>query len=726
MPKVIWCKIIGVIAIQKKNIIEFGIVTATFTALAIILTNLVIFSWDRTLFTNGIGDATSGFLWLLYANKDASLWGGTTHLINYPFGEQLGSPLYATWLLVLGPLWLLSLFMPPIAALNVMMLLGFVTGGVAAYYLLKKVIKSRFISFIGAYAITFVPYHIMKAPDHLTNIFIWPLISITGFLVAFWRRQTWWRGAGLASSLAAAIYTDGYYILIAAILAMSLFAGLLVTDLFYRVPVKKLFIKIGKLALVVVGAGLLLLPILFVQLNAGSEVSKDLANSRGNIKAEANYYSSKPIDFLLPPEGNVLVSSTNWYNKLVEQKNSRSNMGENATYIGYVVLGLFVVGCGICARGVWQLVRFKKRPPYPGLQNQLLAATTIAVPLMLIWMVAPVVTVFGLAIHTPMDYLTNYVALWRVPSRIFVGMHILVVIAAMIVLQKLTRNVQGWKRWTILTVVLLCIAVETFSTIKRPSFGLDNMPKTYSWLKTQDSVHAIAELPLIDQPIEVSGYYAFGQLIHGKPMVNSVLARNQVGLLNPLGSDVNEETINLLRIRGIDTVLVHERSCRSKSWGALIHSEKLAYMPDHIDKQANMLCTYRLNTDKNTDSYFVYLGDTFAKLVYADDSGTYWNPLDNRNVELTVVKSNGDRVVDGGAAQLEFVASAIKGYPDKPYSITIKQGSKILGTFVSSDGVVISVEVNPLEAIQLEVKTVDGYDVAPGEVGLTSLHVTKK
>src|SRR4051812_29823276 len=99
---------------RRKSIFEFCIVVLIFIVLSCILTNGVIFNINTQLFTAGIGDATSGFLWLLYADNTTSYLHAHTNLVNFPYGENLWSPLYTTWLLVLGPLWIVSRFLSPI------------------------------------------------------------------------------------------------------------------------------------------------------------------------------------------------------------------------------------------------------------------------------------------------------------------------------------------------------------------------------------------------------------------------------------------------------------------------------------------------------------------------------------------------------------------------------------------------------------------------------------
>lgn len=701
--------------------VEFLAVAVLFVLFAGFLTNWVIFDIDRTLFTSGVGDATSGFLWLLYANDGTSLWNGSTNLINYPYGEVFWSPVYITWLFVLGPLWLLSLVLSPIAALNVMMIVGFVTAGLAVYYLVKRIAGSRILGFIAGYTVTFAPYHILKAPDHLTNIFIWPLVGTTAFLVAFWRKQTWPRALGLAASVAAAVYTDGYFIFIVGILLVTLTIALVATDVVYRVSLKAVMRKVGRLAHVALLAVVLLLPVAIVQLSAGSDVGADLANSRGDIKNEVRWYSSKPIDFLLPPKGNITVGDTDWYRNLAAQKDNRSNIGESTTYVGYTVLLLFVTGLYFVIKSAW--IARKSRDHKLSLSDQMLTICMIAAPLVLVWMLPPVIHILGVPIRTPIDFLTDYLALWRVPARLFLILHMFIVVAAMLVLSMLTARLHKHWRNVIFFVVLALISLETYSNIKRPSFGLGDMPSTYSWLKTQDNIKAVAELPLLDWPVEVSGYYVFGQLIHGKPLVNTALARNESGLFNSLADQTNPETIDFLRLRGVDAILIHARSCQIYEWGKIIHQEKLIYSPEYIDKSAKMLCTYSLNKAGKTDRIFAFLGEGFAKKNYLDERGGYWNAMDKSKVQLKLTDNAGMPVGDV-TARLHFDIGVIGGYQPKTYQWSIEQGGKMILSGDTSDSSQVDVVIDGRKSIVFKVYAKGGHEISPGEVGLNRIQVT--
>lgn len=206
-------------------------------------------------------------------------------------------------------------------------------------------------------------------------------------------------------------------------------------------------------------------------------------------------------------------------------------------------------------------------------------------------------------------------------------------------------------------------------------------------------------------------------------MVNTVLARNDAGLFNPLADLKNEETIAFLQQRGVDAVLVHAPTCVSVTWGTLVHEETLHYLPRSIDKDAKQLCTYRMNKDlMASDTWFVRLGPSFAKTNYLDKDERYWNPLDSNTATITVVDERGVAISDAHVGTLSFTAGAVGGYSPKNYLVTVKQSGTTLGTFDAMNGP-IHITIDPSKQIMIEVTTGDDVLPAPGEVGLTSISV---
>ena len=688
-----WIKLwFGKISPEAVAVVAFFFIATCF------LTNFVILHINSQLFTAGVGDATSGFLWLLYADKGWDYFHTHTTLVNFPYGENLWSPVYVTWTMIMAPLWLLSKFISPIAAMNVMMFVGFMSGGIAGYYLIKRLTKNWLISLMGGYAIAFVSYHIMKGVDHFTNIFAWVFVAIIGCFIAFWRRPTIVRGILLAAAVAAACYTDGYYIYVAGVLVAALFMGAILSDVLVRRAPRAILGSIARLCLVGVAALILMAPIIATQFTSHDQITADLSNSRDDIKKEINYYSSKPIDFLLPVSKNITVSQYDWYQQLLIKKNSRSNDGENSTYIGYVVLSLYVVGVYYAYRIVRARVHGQADMK---LEDFTLVTAVIAVPLMMLWMAQPELHLFGMKVYMPTELLVRYIPYWRVPARLFVALHPVLVVVACLALARLVR---GWtKRKTYIVVGILfgLMAIEYYTNIKRPSFGLANMPATYSWIAQQPDIHSLVELPLVDRPIEIAGYAVFAQLIHHKPIVNSALAKEAPGLFNPLATAQNIETIHFLQDRGVDTVLIHSRVCNPVPWGDLIHAEYNTYVPSYVDPQAKALCTYHLQSQKPTDSNYIYAKDGFEAVDAVSAADDFELRMKSDVATLTVVNQDG-RQRNSGQATLQGII-----HRSGQYAWQVEQAGRVAASGVDDGEASFSAELDTAEPVKLYIKPID-------------------
>lgn len=708
------------------HVFEVVTVTVLFIVLSIFMTNGVIFNPNIQIFTKDIGDATSGFLWLTYADKGFDFMTSHSNLINFPYGESLWSPIYITWILVLGPEWLLSRIISPVAALNVMTLVGYVSAGLAAYYLLRHLVKDRLISFFGAYAIAFVPYHIMKSSDHLTNIFSWVFVAIIGTFVAFWRRPTAIRGCLLALSIAASCYTDGYFIFVSGVLILSLVIAALVTDVIVGANPKEIWTKIYKLMFVAAASIILMIPILFVQISAQQQITQDLGNSRGDIRAEISYYSAKPIDFLLPPSENITVSNFDWYKALLAKKNSRSNDAESTNYIGYTILVLYVAGLYFATRLIIDKRR-KRSINEAGLnvRDHTMTIATIAAPLVLVWMLPPTIHIGSLLLKMPMTIIADFLPYWRVPARAFIALQPLMVIAATIALYKLTIRMKLRMRYLLVGILIVVVAIEYFTNVKRPSFGLDQMPRAYSWIDKQDDIRVIAELPIVDRPIEIAGYYVFAQLIHNKPMVNSALARTDIGLLNPLADQNNPETINFLRARHVDTVVIHARACLQYQWGELRYTEYNTHVPPYIDKKASATCVYHIRQSPLLDNYFVYAKTGFEKTNFLDNNGRYWVAVKQGLVTINTVDSSGKSISLQHQASLRMDIQTIGDFKKKDIAWTVLQSNVQIASGTTLKNKYITASVDVSKPIVLKITPLTGGSIAEGEIGLGAMSIEK-
>jgi hypothetical protein len=295
----------------------------------------------------------------------------------------------------------------------------------------------------------------------------------------------------------------------------------------------------------------------------------------------------------------------------------------------------------------------------------------------------------------------------------------------MIVLYRLTHNLGKWKKYAVLAVLFLIIIVEYVTLIKRPSFGTDGMAETYSWLKQQDNIKSVAELPLVDRPIEIAGFYVFGQLIHNKPLVNSALARSDIGLLNPLGNEKNPEVINFLKARGVDAVILHTRSCDTQSWGTLLHKDWNKITPEYVDKKATAMCVYSLNKDKPSDNFFAYARTGFSKTDYLDADANYWVALAQGDATIDVVDQEGKALPHSEKAKLTMKIGTLGEFKRKDVSWGIYQNGTRIASGTAPQDENIEAAIDTGKSIEIRLKHTDGSPVATGEYGLNLIEITK-
>ncbi len=699
---------------------EYALLIIFLLLVTLLITDFTLFR-SNSIFTSGIGDGTSGFTYLLYADQDLNPAWAHTNLINYPYGENLGSPVYITWFLVMAPLWVLAKISSPIVAMNIMTVVGYVSSGLITYWLIKRVTKKRSLALLAAYGIAFVPYHVVKSTDHLTNVFNWVVIAVIASFVAVWRVQTWLRMLLLACAVAAAFYTDGYYIFICGVLLLALLIAAIATDILIGVDKKIILNKVSA----IVGAGLitllLLVPILYVQIVSSKDINSNFSNARSNIQSETQYYGSRPIDFILPVE-NPLVENQQWYKDALATKKDRS-VTESASYLGVMPTTLYILGIFIILLSV-RMFR-KNKTINLTLQQHLLFIAVLAVPLVIVWMLPPTAQFMGYTIRFPMAYLIEVTAYWRVPSRVILALQPLVIIAAVLSLSWLINKLKLSKKngYIVIGVVGLLVALEYLTVVNRPPFSTSMMPKAYTWLRQQDDIKAVAELPIFDRPIEVSGYYVFAQMIHNKPIVNSSLSKAPIGMLNPLGYDSNPETINFVKARGVDAVITHGKTCERKDWGTLVYREANTLMPPHMKQKKGDLCIYRIINKGVVDNYYPYALDGFNRVNYLETNEQPWLIIENGKGVISVVDQQG-KLAESNMVRIEATLDFLGEFKQKQLYWSLLQDGKLIakGDGFGEIGVVGTIDSS--KDVELIVR-VDSNLLVPanGEIGVKNLQV---
>lgn len=641
------------------NYYEYIFVGALFFVLTLFLTNFTILQGTHKLFIDGPGDGTAGFLWFNTVDTDPNPVLGHTDMANYPTGENLYNPTQITYTIVWGPLWLMSRVFGPVMGLNLITFLGLFSCALAMYWLVKKLTANPFVATFAAYATAYTPYHLIKSSSHLTYIFSVVFVLMIAAFIGYWRVPNIKRALLFSFTVAMAFYTDGYFLLIGSMLLITLLVGGVLYDL-YNKNFKLLFKKrLQHLMVIVAALCVFMVPIGITQISQGSKVDNFLSSARGNIAFDINYYSTKPVDFLIPSPLNPFLKDDPTFQRVIAYQNQRSNGSENNTYIGVVIIVLTAVGVAFFAAYIF---RSKKSHliKYQFLENYKLvfAIGLVSIPVLVWCMLSPSLNIFGLSTVTLADLLLHFdISLWRVMARFYLPLHVMLVLLASLSLAMLVnylwlKRSKAGERGTpwIMSVLLVAtitvfVAVEYSTDVSRPSYNLNNIPKVYSWIRDQDDIQVVAEFPLLDRPLLVNYNFATAQLIHGKKLINTPLTNNVPGGRTGLGNIDSIEAINYAIVRGADTIITHNTDCIERTWGNLIYIEGNKVKTPEASYYGSPICVYSVkNTPTQTDPLFAQLQyGTFSDAPFVDDKGKHYSMIYMEDGWIKIVDAFGNK-----------------------------------------------------------------------------------
>ncbi|PKL31185.1 hypothetical protein CVV43_03465 [Candidatus Saccharibacteria bacterium HGW-Saccharibacteria-1] len=614
------------------SVFEYIILSFVFVLLTLFYTNFTILNGTHQLFVEGPGDGTAGFLWFNTVDSDNIPTFGSTDMANYPNGENLQNPTQITYTAVIMPLWVLSKLFGPVMGLNIVTFFGFWSCAIAMYWLMKKLVNNIPVAFFSGFAATFMPYHIMKSSSHLTYIFSVVFVLILGAFIGFWKKPSVTRSFILALMIALAYYTDGYFLLIATIFVACLVFGALIYELVlhssWKVIVHKIKFFLLSLAMLVV----MILPIAYTQISQGSKIDGVLSKARGNIAFDIDFYATRPIDFFLPSALNPFLKDNLDFQKLIEYKSKHSNGSENMTYIGYTLIVLSAIG-GACVLVYIFRRQSSSLKKYKFNNNFLfiMALSLVSIPVLMIWMMPPHISVFGFRLIMPSGILLHYnIALWRVMARFYLPLHVIFTVVAgmsLSVLISIHKNkISNRKKsyifeYSITALLIVLVAAEYATIASRPSYDFNNLPKVYTWLSNQSNIKVVAELPIVDRPLSISYDFATAQVIHKKKLLNTPLTNNEIGSHNALGDIDSQEAINYSILSGADTIISHNKPCFNPSWGSLVYRDDNKINTRESQYYGSPICVYKVTTAQKAkiDPMFVKLKwGTFLDAAFID------------------------------------------------------------------------------------------------------------
>lgn len=507
--------------------------------------------------SDGPGDQTAGLIWLNSVDNQHPFW-GFTHVTNYPFGEQLSSPVHASGSALYILYWILARASGSVCGLNLLNAIGFFSGALVTFFFVKWLVNRPFVALLAGYAVSFTPYLQIKTGVHASYVFQGLFVGMIWIFLLLWRKPSLKLAAAFGGITAVSFYVDPYFVLLSGILAVGLFIGGGIYEVTLRTSAPSILRKFGYglAALGIVVA--LIMPLVFIRVHYASQIDRFVNNSRNDIKFDAQIYGAHPIEYLKPNELQpVLKALIPNYAKYRDHHNSNPSeytINLSLALIATVLLAAFVV--------VWRF--WRKQAIWP---NAKLAVKPglIVIPIAVVGVLA---FSFSLApiIHghrMPSWYLTNYITMWRVFARLYIIVNISLVILASVALAFLLPMLK-WRVWQRVCIILLLLVVmfeyQTFAFARTTWSYVSEVPSIYYQLHDRADVKVVAEYSLDEQPQTIMPtYYMTYQRIHGKELINSDLPDSpQAPIRQSIRNLADPQTLPTLRALGVDAVIVHD------------------------------------------------------------------------------------------------------------------------------------------------------------------------
>ncbi len=659
-----------------------------------------------TTFVGLPGDSSGGLAWFQWADGNDPVW-DYSHASNFPDGESLRRPQFITSYAQFGVYWLFSILTNQICGLNLMVLLGYLTGSLVMFGFLRWLKMPFHIALFGAFAATFVPYTVIKAGGHIPYMFNAIFTGIIWAYFAYIRSNHYKPLLIMACIAVYSMYFDGYYILITGALLAVLFL-LTILQFFVGVSLteKKLWIKQNSfrnfmrvhaknITLVCILCLLLITPLAYIYKEQGTEIQGTLNSVRAPIQVEAQLYGTRLGDFLYPSAYHPLASFEykEWRSKHIHG----ANLGENTLYIGYVIIALAVYA-------VIFAIRHRKRKIITHESRYVILACIAIILVLGSLSLPPVVNVFGINLSSPSEILISMTAKWRVLSRFFIVIHLAWVVLAVYGLRFLLemRNRRLGMALTILAFVALFI--EFAPPFKDASWSLVNdSPEVYNKVHNDISVDLVAEYPVTDHPSETLPFTFTFQQISNKPILNANDALTTGHFLRQSIAGINDkQTIPVLRGLGVDVIIVYKVPVDNPSLSV--------YQPPDrkLDLLIGRLYAYKINPGESANEAAVFR-EGFILDINKDNNRSSML-LSNKGVFTidAVRKKSSEPINDDSVSTLDFKLGAYT--QGEIHRVRMFQNDQAIFDSMIGSEANYSLEVKDNSPIQVRI---DGSNVNP-------------
>lgn len=469
----------------------------------------------------------------------------TTHhdpLLGAPEGVPFpGAPVVAQPIQA-GFVWLLHGAVGFVAAFNLFVLLGFVLTGVAAYLFLEGLGLRPLAAFFGSYVIAFNPWTFQRAlAGHAAFVHVWVLILLAAALLAFRRSRTLPRAvlAGLAYGLT--FQMASYWGLLATLLTLVFFAGMLLEDRSARE-------RVHTVLLGAVGAAILaltLVPALLAYRHDRTGVDR----IAGHGLEDLTQFAATVKSYLLPNRSHPVLG-------FLGRDFLNSNQvlfSERSLFFGWTTLAAALVT-------TWLLLRRREALRRDAAYRFALAAFAVVALAAFLTSLPPYADVLGLHIPMPAWVAGHITTFYRVYARFGILFGFAVAVLAAAAVDLLLRL----RRGTLLATALFALTVFQLLPGAITTWAADSPPPWDAWLaKAPPGIVAQYPMPLDDDPSRLlANREQYYQRFHEHPLYVTTVTggvQSREGAIRLLSRNLTDaDTASVLAAEHVRYIVVHD------------------------------------------------------------------------------------------------------------------------------------------------------------------------
>ena len=641
-------------------------------AIAVLLFGVLLHFWY--IFVNptqnlygGPGDHTAGLIWL-YEQSPATPWWSYADSSAYPFGEGLWSPAYVFSQAFYILFWLCAtLLQNGVAGYNLLTLILSIISYSVVYIVIQRVARTgQVATAIAAYIAVFNPFLLsLMGVGHASYLLApaWSMgiLYASAKLFAFHDRPINHKKhmVLLIILLGLAWLWDPYFILFSWLVYTGSVIGVALLNRGRLREIVKHALLVGAFA------SLLYLPLVTYGALQMSSIKQSVLGVRSDIKADADLYSARIKDILLPSAKNPFVPTG------VKQYKKNTYHGNDPTFTTYIGISTLSI------IGIYFALVYAKKIRHKKYQRKVIILSLATCVLLLLFSMPTKIHIFQLAIPTPTDILTSLVSVWRVLARAYIfALPVYLLIFASALHSILQIYKKPYTRNAVAALLFLFVCVDFLARNPLDTSSYWNIQKsiapTYQLVAQDDDIKTLVEFPLREAPHYRGSLYFTAQLYHQKNLINATQVANldHTTLRESLMDLDNPQTIPALRIMGADAIQVWQNYIQQ--WR---RADKLELISDvRYDSQfgtKNFATLYRFKPDISLD------GGQYVTRLNVDSRMTNGEYL--YNVKQTVPTRFSSEVVNICSQQNVTMprCALLKEYDSFTYSATLANNSEV-------------------------------------------------